>query len=77
MHFAREGKLIIITCPAVNDSQASRRWVKTDSGGSDWLDVQEPAPGTVKMTGKSEPCVRAAATHTHPSLCPSLTVNVP
>ena len=60
---AREGKKKKITCPAVNDSQASRRWVKTDSWGSDWLDFQEPASlKTVKMTGKSEPCVRVTIT---------------
>ena len=47
----------------MNDSQASRRWVKMDSWGSDWLDFQEPASSeTVKMTGKSEPCVRATIT---------------
>ena len=60
---AREGKKKKITCPAVNDSQASRRWVKMDSWGSDWLDFQEPASSeTVKMTGKSEPCMRATIT---------------
>ena len=61
-------------CPDVNDTQVSRRWVKMDSWGSDWLDFQEPAsPETVEMTGKSE----LQSPHTHWSPCHSLTMNVP